>query len=235
MEEIKIGKLENINNGEKQLYSTGYFSGNYSQDLYLKKSVDDGSNKPKYYISAYSNINGMLLQQGYLYFYLDYDKKTSSFIGLKVEDEYRNLNIGSFLVACWIDLCLNNGYNFLGTYEKQKKPFLIYLLKTYGFEILDKSLYQTRPDVISILRDIDTNNKKKYILFKDENHERRFIETNIYKTDDYKIVHDTYNKILLDNIILPLQSIKKNKIRYELINQELAQAKSEIVISRHKK
>ena len=73
-------------------------------------------------------------------FYLDKENKTSEFIGIGVAPEYRDLNIGSFLIASWIDLCLNNGYDFLGANKKQRKPFLLYLLKTYGFEIFDKSI-----------------------------------------------------------------------------------------------
>ena len=129
-----MGKLENLETGDKFLYSDKYFSGDYNQELYIKRSEDDGSNKPKYFINAYSNINGEIVRQGYIYFYLDEKTKTSSFIGVKVEDAYRDLNIGSFLIASWINLCLNNGYDFLGVNQKQRKPFLLYLLKTYGFE-----------------------------------------------------------------------------------------------------
>ena len=42
-------------------YSDNYFSGDYSQELYLKRSIDDGSNRPKFYISIYKN-NTFLLQ-----------------------------------------------------------------------------------------------------------------------------------------------------------------------------
>ena len=230
-----MGKLENIDIGDRQLYKTGFFSGDYNQDLYLKRSIDDGSNKPKFYIGAFSNINGRLIQQGYLYFYLDYETKTSSFIGIAVEEEFRNLNIASFLVASWIDLCMNNGYDFLGTYEKQKKPFLLYLLKTYGFEILDKTQYETRPDVISVCRNIEKQDKRKYLLFRDKKHEKAFMTTNVYTHDNYEIIDNTKGKIVLDNVILPLQNMKKNRIRYELLDKVIAENKTDEVISRHKR
>ena len=228
-------KLENLENGNKILYSTGHFSGEYSQDLYLKRANDDGSNKPKFYISVYSNINGTLVQQGYLYFYLDPKTKTSNFIGIKVDEKFRGLNIGSFLIASWIDLCLNNGYDFLGAHEKQRKPFLLYLLKTYGFEILDTTLYHTRPDVISICRSLDATDKRKFLLFRDFRHEKNFSGTNIFKTDNYEIVQNPKSVIILDDVILPLQGMKKNPIKYELIYQELAGEKVESVLNRHKK
>lgn len=230
-----MGKIENLEIGNRLLYSEGYFSGNYNQNLYIKRSSDDGSNRPKYFLSAFTTIDGELRQQGYLYFYLDHDTKSSFFIGIKVEEEYRNLNIGSFLVASWINLCLNNGYEFLGVHEKQRKPFLLYLLKTYGFEILDTSLYDTRPDVISICRNKDLERKEKLLLFRDKKHEQNFIGTNIYKTDNYKIINSLEGTIHLDDIILPLQSRKRNQVNYELLDQELAEIKSDSVISRHKR
>ena len=226
-------KLENLDAGSKVLYSTGYFSGDYNQDLFIKKSIDDGSNKNKFYISACSSINGQLRQQGYLYFYLDYKTKSSYFIGIKVNPEYRNLNIGSFLVASWIDLCMNNGYDFLGVNEKQRKPFLLYLLKTFGFEIFDRSLYDSRPDVISIYKNIDLDDKRKFLLFRDSKHENVFMNTNIYKADNYEIIHSDDDMILLDKIIMPLQSMKRNQVNYQLFDEDLAKVKTKNTISCH--
>ena len=230
-----MGILENINEGDKLFYSDQYFSGDYNHEMYIKRANDDGSNKPKYYIRTYTRKNGELEEQGYIYFYLDYEKKESKFIGIKVLPEYRDLNIGSFLVASWIDLCLNNGYDFLGVNEKQRKPFLLYLLKTYGFEILDKSLYETRPDVITICRNTNILDRSKLLLFRDPRHEKTFMGTNVYKTDNYRIIHSAEGIITLDNIILPLQSAKRNKVDYQLLDEEQAKAKTETVMSRHHK
>ena len=144
--------FERLDNGIKNIYSQDYFSGDYNHEIYLMKANDDGSHRPKYYLRAVTNINGVEIIQGYLYFYIDYDTKTSEFIGIKVHEKFRDLNISSLLVSLWIDLCLNNGIDFLGSNKRQRKPFLIYLLKTYGFDILDKSLYEKSKDVISICR-----------------------------------------------------------------------------------
>lgn len=230
-----MGVLENMNCGDNILYSSGYFSGDYSQDLYIKRSHDDGSNRPKYYLNIVTTIDGELVQQGYLYFYLDFEHKMSDFIGVKVNEKYRDLNIGSFLVANWIDLCLNNGYDFLGANKKQRKPFLLYLLKTYGFEIFDVSLYDSRDDVITICRSVDYKDKRKILLFKDPKHEKVFVGTNCYKDDNYEIVHDKKGIITLDNVILPLQNMSKDEIKYELMNLALAEEKTMKVIKKHKK
>ena len=155
--------FEKLDTRIKTTYSTDYFSGDYNHEIYLMKANDDGSHRPKYYLRAVTNINGVEVIQGYLYFYIDYDTKTSEFIGIKVHEEFRDLNIGSLLVSLWIDLCLNNGIDFLGSNKKQRKPFLIYLLKTFGFEILDKGLYKNSKDLISICRR-DNDLSKLYSL-----------------------------------------------------------------------
>lgn len=227
--------LKNLEENKRILYSTEYFSGDYNHDLYLKKAKDDGSNKPKYYISAFSNINGVMTLLGYIYFYIDFESKKSVYIGEAVKEEYRNLNIGSFLVASWINFCFNEGYDFLETNSKQKKPFLLYLLKTYGFEILDITLYHTRPDVITICRSENLENKNKYLLFKDHHHELEFRKTNIFKSDNYKIIYSPSEMIILDDIILPLQNTHKNHLEYELLFKDVANEKVERVLNNHKR
>ncbi len=229
-----MNSLNNLTEGEKKLFKDGFYSGDFDENLYIKKAIDDGSGKPKFYISVYTNINGDLILQGYLYFYLDFENKQSNFIGIMVNKEYRNLNIASFLVANWIDLCMNNNYK-LGVNDKQRKPFLLYLLKSYGFEILDTSLYETRPDVITVCRSLDFSDKRKMLLFKDSMHENNFIKTNIFKEDNYEIIHSNEGIIMLDNVILPLQNRHKNSVHYELLDELLAEYKVQNTISKHTK
>lgn len=219
----------------RTLYSSGYFSGNYDQSLYLKRAVDDGSHKPKFYISVISIINGEPRIQGYLYFYLDFEEKRSNFIGMAVNPEYRNLDIASLLLASWIDLCKNNGVETFGVNHKQKKPFLIYLLKKYGFEVSDLKLYKKSPDVITLYRSPDCADTSKVLMFKTLHHEEEFIRTNIYKTDNYKIIHTPSYYMKLDRIILPFQSITLSPVNYELRDEHLALEKTSEVITKHKK
>lgn len=227
--------LENLEPDDRKLYRDNFVSGDYNQDLYLKRAIDDGSHRTKIYLSIHTKENGALVQQGFLYFYLDDELMSSDFIGIRVDEKYRNLNIASFLVASWIDLCKNNGYEFLGANEKQRKPFLLYLLKTYGFEIFDKTLYDTRPDVITICRSVDLLDKRKFLLFKSPQHEKVFRGTNIYKSDNYEIAPNTNGLIILDNVLLPLQNSKKCSTKYELWDEIKAELKSTEVINRHRK
>ncbi len=227
--------LEFLEPDKKIIYSTDYFSESYNHILYLKRALDDGSHKPKFYLSAASLINGEIIQQGHIYFYLDFDKKTSSFIGVKVLEEYRNMNIATLLIATWIDLCFNNGYDFLGTNPKQRKPFLIYLLKNYGFDIEDLALYRKRNDVIGIYRYQNLDDNNKLLLFKDKRHENIFINTNICKTDNYQIIQDTSDTIYLDEVIVPFQNATIQPIIYELRDYDKAKQKTKLVLKRHHK
>ena len=227
--------FRNLEEDKKVLYSTDYYSGDYSHELYIKKAIDDGSNKPKFYIRAYTRINGELVPQGYIYFYLDYENKTSNFVGVKVLDEYRNLNIASLLISSWIDLCLNNGFDFLGLNRKQRKPFLLYMLKTYGFEVQNKKLYDKRDDVITICKSKNPEDLSKLLMFKSPKHEFNFIHTNVYKTDNYVIIHSDKDIIMLDHIILPLQDSNTNPIDYTLTDYDFAKARTQMVLSRHRK
>ena len=226
--------LDDLGFGERKFYSGGYFSGEFNQDLYIKRSNDDGSGRPKFYMGVYSLINGEFVQQGYLYFYLDKFSKTSDFIGIKVMEEYRNLNIGSFLVASWINLCLNNGYDFLGTNEKQRKPFLLYLLKTYGFEVVDKSMYLTRRDVISVCRGLGID-QRKLLLFRDSKHEKDFLGSNAFNDDNYVIIHNLKGVAVLDDVIMPLQGRKKDLVKYNMLDMLAGEEKTKRVLLNHKR
>lgn len=218
---------------DKKLYSTDFYSGEYDHNIYLVRAKDDDSLKPKFYIWATTNVNGVEEKQGYLYFYLDPINRTSSFIGTKVLDKYQGLNISSLLVSVWIDLCLNNGIDFLSSNEKQRKPFLIYLLKKFGFEIFDKNLYETSNDVISICRrDYD---KSKLLLFKNDMHEKVFKGTNVFNTGNYEIIHSFDGVEHLDDIIMPLQHFKSKNINYNLMYYDKAKVKVKNVLKNHKK
>lgn len=228
-----MSKLESMEVGKNYLYSGGLFSAGYNQELYLKKAKDDGSHKNKYYIIAATHSCGKIIEQGYLYFYLDFDTKSSDFIGTKVFENFRNLNIGSLLVASWIDFCFKYNFNFLGMNKTQRKPFLIYLLKTYGFDVLDHTLYETRSDIISLGRSHNPLDKTKYLLFKDKLHKDNFAKTNIFKSDNYEIIDTPRNIIMIDKVIVPLQDRSKNPVNYKLIDEDLALKKALNVISRH--
>ena len=134
-----------------------------------------------------------------------------------------------------INLCLNNGFDFLGLNRKQRKPFLLYMLKSYGFEVKNKKLYDKRDDVITLCKSMDKEDLSKILIFKSPKHEFNFIHTNIYKSDNYVIRHDDNGLLILDHIILPLQDSIVDPVEYKLLDYDFAKAKTEMVLNKHKK
>lgn len=226
--------INEINSINRIVYETGYFSGDFNHIIYLKKAVDS-TDDDKYYLDVRTIINGQEIQQAFLYFYLDISNRTSRFIGIAVKNEYRNMNIASLLVSLWIDFCFNNGIEEIKLATRQRKPFILYLLKTYGFEVADISLYDTRDDVITICRKKDDDRNHKGLLFKDPMHEAIFKKTNVFKADNYLILDSLDNAIKLDNIILPLQDWKRNHVDYDIQDLTVTQKRVEKVLSRHRR
>jgi len=110
----------------------------------------------------------------------------------------------------------NNFYEYI-TNKKQRKPFLIYLLKLYGFEISDTTKYETARNTIYICKDLMSLDKCLY--FKSENEARNFRNSNMLKHDNYRILN-SLEEIpieILDQVILTtpyeLQDFNKAYIR----------------------
>ena len=133
------------------------------------------------------------------------------------------------------DLLLWNELFIESAKKRSTRRIFDQALKTYGFEILDKTLYDTRADVISICRCSDLEKKDKLLLFRDRKNEQDFMKTNVFKMDNYKVIHSLEGCIHLDDVILPIQNRTRHPVSYELLYQDLAELKAELVISRHKR
>ena len=62
---------------------------------------------------------------------------------MKTEEQFRNCNMGSLLISAWLDFCLNNGIEYIGVNNRQRKPFILYMLKTYAFDVVSYSEWLT--------------------------------------------------------------------------------------------
>ena len=218
--------LEGIPYDKNILYQDGFEYKGIKQDLYFQKTYFKETGKTQYFIKSFIKDNGSFTCQGYIYFYLNDDSKASDFIGVFVKKEFRNSGLASLLVASWIDFCFNNRYDFLGTNKTQRKPFLLYLLKTYGFEIFDETIYSKSPNTIQICRSNFDNTK--YLLFKNTEAKEFFMRGKIAQEDNYMAIDELMPGMsYLDSVLL-------SQI-YHLENYTRASEKTQLVLNRHKK
>ena len=168
--------------------------------------VDDKfvPNLSRYFIQIYKDkLDGEFPRLcAYIYFYLDFETKETKYIGTGVNPEYRNKGFASLLASLWTWICMDNNFYEYVTNKKQRKPFLIYLLKLYGFEINDIMDYETSRNTIFICR--DSLSKDKCLYFKDTNEAKNFSKSNIAKHDNYRILSslDGEDIEVLDRVIL---------------------------------
>ncbi len=195
------------------------------QRITVTKYFCDSDVHDRYYLRANTkNHDGKTLNQGYLYFYLNPEKRQSNFIGVSVSEEYRNCGMASLLIANWIELCLDDGILNLETIPKQRKSFVLYLLKKYAFELNDLNTYQTSTRVVHICR--KENDNGKYIMFENKQEEKRFQSSNIMRSDNYSIVTREDDIQVLDSVVLGSP--------YFLQDSEKAYQKSLQVYHKHK-
>lgn len=179
--------------------------GDIEQRIYLEKTFFKANQKDQYFLKLYSCLpTGTLICQGYIYFYLDFITKESKYIGMFIKPENRGLGLASLLIASWIELCAeNNFYNFT-TNLRQRKPFLIYLLKKFSFEIEDKAKYKTSLSTIHICR--DPKSPDKCLLFESPTYQASFAQGSIMKNDNYRILDSlTPDITVLDDVLLSTQ------------------------------
>lgn len=174
--------------GKSQTISISkYLCGDIYDRYYLRVNTKDDNNNP--------------LDQGYLYFYLDFEERKSEFIGVKISQEYRNCGLASLLISVWIQFCLDEGFLNLQTISKQRKPFVLYLLKKYEFELRNLTTYRTSTRTVHICK--KENEDRKCIMFENKQEENRFRNSNIMKTDNYRIIgKEEQNISILDSVVL---------------------------------
>lgn len=178
--------LINLEYDKNYQYGKDFYDDDRRERLYLKKTYFKMDKSDYYFLNLYSIKDGAMLCQGYLYFCLDFQNKESKFIGVYVRDEFRNLGYASFLIANWIKLCLDNGIYNLYTNKKQRKPFTLYLLKKYYFDLKNLEEYNTSHFNIHICRGLSDNTK--YLLFDNQRQKEGFSHGNIMNGDNYHII-----------------------------------------------
>lgn len=185
-----------IDYGEKLVLDEFLFNDELQKIILTKKATNARDNFILYSYS-YDNMYNPSLQ-GYMYFSINLDNNSSSYIGTYVNPKYRNSGVAQMLNATWIKFCLDNGIEYLKTNIRQRKPFSIYLLKKYNFEIKDLDDYIDRSIYICKRNQDDA----KCLVFDSERQKKIFKASNIYKDDNYVVLDNTENVLVLDKVIL---------------------------------
>lgn len=217
--------FNNLDYNNEKIITEFFDNQNHYHRLTLSKSLFAPLNKDQYFLKMYTyDYNGNYTCQGYTYFYLDDLNKTSIFIGAYIKPEFRGQGISSYLIANWINICANEGYTKLATNKSQKKPFLLYLLKTFGFEIDNVNQYSVCFDNIFIYRNFN-DKEHKYVLFKSPSHAKYFENSKVYKNDNYVILNPEHPN-------MSLEELKKISDSPALISDRSLQFLDQVLLSR---
>jgi len=192
----------------KPVIFASFVYNNEKYNIFFNKAYGDKINGQlvpslsRYYIQIYKDkIDGDYPTLcAYIYFYLNFEMKETKYIGTWVDPECRNKGFASLLTSLWTWICMDNNFYEYVTNRKQRKPFLLYLLKLYGFEINDVMKYDKSKGTILICRDLSS--KDKCIYFKDEQLAKGFARSKIFKSDNYQILNSLDNAEILDKILL---------------------------------
>lgn len=181
-------------------------------------------NVDQYFIKIFKlDKSGTYLCDGYIYFYLNLLNKESNFIGLWIKPERRNEGLAQVLISYWVNLCLENGIYNLNTIHKQRKPFTLYLLKKFKFDLLNIKLYESSSNTISICKFLDKDDKCLY--FKNSLQAATFKNSKILESDNYLILdslnEDTkvLNHILLSTLYTSKDNDEASKRSLKLIDK----------------
>jgi len=185
----------------------------------LKKNLGKTEVINQYHINVNCTFQGKQEKVGYIYFYMDEILKESHFIGMYVSDNHRGHGLGTKLISAWLKLCWDNDFFNLATNQKQRKPFLLHILKKFGFEIRDTRRYDLSSSTICICRGLDPN--KKYLLFKSSIQGADFQKQAIFERDNYEILPFKSEEYQIIDRVLPLNI-------YHLINHEEAYNKAKL-------
>lgn len=180
----------------------------------LKKTFYRENGVTYYFIDLYLNDGkGTHNNMGYMYFMLDEVTKTSSYVGTYVKPEYRFCGLASLLTSYYIKTVLDDGYENLLTNKKQRKPFLLYMLKKYSYDLLDKEDLQSSYKIHICGKD---NDLTKYLIFENDKHRATFMRGKVFKEDNYHVlpvsIADKPDDIKLLDVVIPSRIYKLEEL-----------------------
>ncbi len=189
---------------KKLIYNkTALLYKNLSQQVFVEKTFFRQLEVDQYFIKIFTkNEIGNFMNLGYLYFDLDFEENISHFIGMYIKPEFRGTGLSTLLISIWIQICLENEVASLETICNQRKPFIVYSLKRYGFDMRDKR------DLMCNKVFICQSNQKpedltKYLFFESDDQKATFLKSPIASADSYSVLDEiTSDFTVLDTILL---------------------------------
>ncbi len=219
--------IKNLPHDTNYLISSFVSSDGILHRIYLSKSYFTLGQRDQYFLKLMRISPDFDMRcEAYIYFYINQIKNSTEFIGAFTDYQNRNKGYASLLFSSYIKLCLDEGINEFTTNRKQRKPFLLYMLKTYFYELKNINLYEVSPNLIYICK--KNNDTKKYLLFKNKGQEETFKHGKIMEHDNYYILDfKDEDTIILDKILL------SQIYRLDPSSQTEAYQKSISVLKRH--
>lgn len=159
-----------------------------------EKSID------QYFVKIGKVRKNNIAKAGYMYFCMDRTNKEAYYIGSYINPKYRQQGLSTLLTSYWIKLCLDNGITNLATIARQRKPFILYVLKKFSFDVRNILMYQMGNNVDICLQ---PNDNKKYLHFENKAMEIDFKESSIAQNDNFLYLPEKgINTIVEETILL---------------------------------
>jgi GNAT superfamily N-acetyltransferase len=205
---------------------------NLAQQVFIEKTFFEQLGVDQYFIKMFIKSNrGNLINLGYLYFCLDFEENISYFIGMYIQPKFRNNGLSTLLISIWLQLCLENGFCNFQTIINQRKPFIVYSLKRYGFDLKDLNQYESSKHRIYICENsINPEDANKYLLFENDEQRGEFITSTIAEADNYRVFETLpLGFTVLDTILLKqLYTLQDENKAYNLSLRKLRSNYSDI-------
>jgi hypothetical protein len=192
--------LDGVKHGHVEDLKTGKTS-----DIFTKAMNNKGIDKKHMTMLKHEGTT-----LGYVYYTSNEKKSESSFMGVEVIKDNRDMSLSNALFEIYFRICEENNVEILKT-KNQRKPFTIYLLKKWGYE------YHRDVSHIDILP--KTNNKLR-IRFNNDEQRNRFMNTRLYRSGQYEIVQNSVEEAI-ETVILNRGYSLTNKDRHLQKRQEV--------------
>ena len=226
--------LSKLDYGTSILLDTIPVDANHQLHIKLEKTYHEATNSDYYFIRLFIVGDSFYKSIGYMYFYLNqvYEGiSASTYIGTYINPEYRSYGLATLLLSSWISLTRENNCDTLTTIKRQRKPFILYLLKKYGFDIADINEYLSATDKIYICA--RPNDETKYLLFQSLQQRLDFMYESVYRRDNYEIIptnpeNKPWDVSILDTVLLNrIHNLVNFDKSYNLARKKLCKVKIE--------